>query len=194
MSTRGRGWALLALLAYGAVMIALTMLKAFFVIGMLWRPEAQRGRSMEWVPFAQFRAAQSWFGPLFDALGNLAFFVPLGVLLFILLENRARAVLVVVACGAVTSALVEILQYVFALGHSDVTDFLFNTAGALLGAVIARLCGRRLYPVWTGLALTAGAVFAVLVILGPQLGDPDDVVELAGETVQLVVATSSSRP
>src|SRR5699024_5334137 len=85
-----RAWAALALLVYGSVVISLTMLKAFFVIGLLWVPEAQRGRSVEWVPFAQFRDAQSWFGPLFDALGNLAFFVPLGVLLFILVEHRAR--------------------------------------------------------------------------------------------------------
>ena len=41
-STRLRAWAAAALIAYGAVVVALTMLKAFFVIGMLWRPEAQR--------------------------------------------------------------------------------------------------------------------------------------------------------
>lgn len=168
------------MLGYGAVVIALTMLKAFFVIGMLWRPDVQRGRSVELVPFAQFWAAQSWFGPLFDALGNLAFFVPLGVLLYIVLERRSRPILVVVASGAVISASVEILQYVFALGHSDVTDFLFNTTGALLGAVVARLGGRRLHPVWIGLALALCIVFAVLVILGPQLGDPGKVVELGG--------------
>lgn len=140
---------------------------------------------MELVPFAQFWTARSWFGPLFDALGNLAFFVPLGVLLYIVLGRRRRPILVVVASGAVTSASVEILQYVFALGHSDVTDVLFNTTGALLGAVIASLGGRRLYPVWIGLALTLCVVFAVLVILGPQLGDPSEVVELAaGESTR----------
>ena len=197
--TSGRGvkaWAALALLVYGSVVISLTMLKAFFVIGLLWVPEAQRGRSVEWVPFAQFRDAQSWFGPLFDALGNLAFFVPLGVLLFILVEHRARPVLVVVACGAVISAAVETLQYVLALGNSDVTDLLVNTAGALVGAVIARRCGRRLYPVWIGVALATGAVFAVLVALGPRLGDPEQVVDLAGDPAQVAAgaAALSSRP
>lgn len=166
------------MVAYGAVVVALTMLKAFFVIGLLWRPESQRGRSVEWIPFAQFRDAQTWFGPVFDSLGNLGFFVPLGVLLYILLESRARAVLVVVVAGATISAAVEILQYVLALGHSDVTDLLFNTVGAMAGALIARGCGRRLYPVWIGLALTTAVVFAVLVVLGPRLGDPGAVVEL----------------
>lgn len=174
-----RGWAALAVVAYGAVVVALTMLKAYFVIGLLWRPESQRGRSVEWVPFAQFRDAQTWFGPVFDALGNLAFFVPLGVLLYILLESRAGAVLVVVVVtGAAISATVEVLQYALALGHSDVTDLLFNTAGALVGALIARACGPRLHPLWIGLALVTAAVFAVLVVLGPRLGDPAAVVEL----------------
>lgn len=192
MTPRARGWALLALLGYSVVMIALTMLKAFFVIGMLWRPEVQRGRSVELVPFAQFRAAQSWFGPLFDALGNLAFFVPLGVLLYIVLEGRSRPALVVVAAGAMASASVEVLQYVCALGHSDVTDVLFNTTGALLGALVARLGGRRLYPVWIGLALALSVVFAVLTILGPRLGDPGKVVELGAGAV--VRATSTPTP
>ncbi len=167
----------MALVAYGAVVAALTMLKAFFVIGMLWRPEAQRNRSMEWEPFALYRNSTTWFGPLFDYLGNMAFFIPLGVLLFIVLEHHRRATALVVVVGALTSGTVETLQYVFALGHSDVSDLMFNVLGALVGATIARLAGRRLYAVWIGLALTAALVFAVLVILGPRLGDPDKVVE-----------------
>lgn len=178
-STRLKTWAAVALVAYGAVVVALTMLKAFFVIGLLWRPEDQRGRSIEVVPFALFRDSGTWFGPLFDSLGNLAFFLPLGVLTYILLENHRRAIaLVVVVVGALTSATVETLQYVFALGHSDVTDLIFNTVGALLGAVIARLCGRRLYPLWIGLALATALVFAALVALGPRLGEPGSIVEM----------------
>lgn len=134
---------------------------------------------MEWVPFALYRDSGTWFGPLFDYLGNMAFFLPIGVLLFILLEHHRRAIGLVVVVGALTSATVEILQYVLALGHSDASDLLFNTLGALVGAVIARLAGRRLYPVWIGLAMVAALVFAVLVLLGPRLGDPEQVVELA---------------
>lgn len=174
---RVRAGAAVALVGYGAVVVALTMLKAFFVIGLLWRPESQRGRSIEWMPLALYRDSPTWFGPLFDYLGNMAFFIPIGIVTYILLEHRRRAVGLVVVVGLTLSAVIETLQYVLALGHSDVSDLLFNTAGALVGAVIARLCGRRLYPVWIGLALVAAAVFAVLVVLGPRLGDPDKVVE-----------------
>ena len=173
---RVRAGAAVALVGYGAVVVALTMLKAFFVIGLLWRPESQRGRSIEWMPLALYRDSPTWFGPLFDYLGNMAFFIPIGIVTYILLEHRRRAVGLVVV-GLTLSAAIETLQYVLALGHSDVSDLLFNTAGVLVGAVIARLCGRRLYPVWIGLALVAAAVFAVLVVLGPRLGDPDKVVE-----------------
>ena len=159
-NSRLRTGAALALVAYSAVVVALTMLKAFFVIGMLWRPESQRGRSMEWVPFALYRDSTTWFGPLFDYLGNMAFFVPVGVLLYILLEHRRRATGLVVVVGLLASATVETLQYLFALGHSDVSDLLFNTVGAGVGAVIARLAGRRLYPVWIGLALVAVGVMS----------------------------------
>ena len=191
-SARLRTWAALALVAYGAVVVSLTMLKAFFVIGMLWRPEAQRNRSLEWVPFALYRDSTTWFGPLFDYLGNMALFIPRGVLLFILLEHRRRAVALVVVVGALTSATVETLQYLFSLGHSDISDLMFNTLGALVGALIARLGGRRLYPLWVGLALAAAFVFAVLVVLGPRLGDPDKVVEMA--TAQAATGVSSARP
>ena len=194
-SARLRTWAALALVAYSAVVVALTMLKAFFVIGMLWRTEAQRNRSMEWEPFALYRNSTTWFGPLFDYLGNMALFIPLGVLLFILLEHRRRAVALVVVVGALTSATVETLQYLFSLGHSDISDLMFNTLGALAGAVIARLAGRRLYPVWIGLALAAALVFAVLVLLGPALGDPERVVEAGTTQAEAgMAAVPSSRP
>ena len=82
------------------------------------------------------------------------------------------------AWGLGLSLVLEVCQYVFALGRTDIDDLLFNTLGALIGAAFARLCGERLFPVWRWLALAAAAVFLVLVILGPRLGDPNAVVDL----------------
>ena len=178
VTRRHRVAAVAALVVYCAVMISLTMLKAFFVIGLLWRPEAQRGRSVEWLPLAEALRGGSWFAPLFDGLGNIAFFVPFGVLLYVLVDHHRRAVLRVTLGGAALSLVVEVTQYAFALGHSDVGDLMFNTLGAAVGAWIARLCGRRAYPVWIGLALALGVVFTGLVLLGERLGDPQKVVEL----------------
>lgn len=183
-----------ALVAYCAVMISLTMLKAFFVIGLLWRPEAQRERSLELVPFAEFVEGGSWFGPLFGAVGNIAFFVPFGVLLYVLVHRRLRPVWTVTAAGAALSLAVEVLQYAFSLGRTDVGDLLFNTLGAALGAGVARALGPRWHPLWVGLALTLAAVFAVLVALGPRLGDPSKVVELEPQAASPTVAQQLPQP
>lgn len=175
---------LLALLAYSAVMVSLTMLKAFFVIGLLWRPEAHRNRSLELSPFNEYAETGTWFAPLFGYGGNFAFFVPFGILLYVLLRNarksatRKHAVLKVIAAGALFSLVIEICQYLFSLGYSDVDDLIFNTLGALSGAVVAKISGPRWHWLWVWLALVLGVVFAGLVALGPRLGDPDKVVEI----------------
>ena len=181
---------LLALLVYSAVMVSLTMLKAFFVIGLLWRTEAHRNRSLELVPFNEYAETGTWFAPLFGYGGNFAFFVPFGVLFYVLLRNsrrtprrnsrRRNTVVRVVVAGALFSLAIEICQYVFALGYSDVDDLIFNTLGALTGAVIAKLAGPRFHPLWVWLALLLGVVFAVLVAAGPRLGDPEKVVDIYG--------------
>ncbi|MCK7637832.1 VanZ family protein [Corynebacterium sp. P7202] len=178
MVTVHRKTAFGALFVYTGVMLALTMFKAFFVIGHLWRPENQRTRSLELVPLAEAFRGSSWFAPLFDGIGNVAFFVPFGVLLYIILGSGSNPLRRVTLVGAAVSLGIEMLQYVFALGHSDVTDILFNTLGAFLGAGFARLCGPRFHRWWVGLSFLLGAVFLVLVGLGDRLGDPEKIVEL----------------
>ncbi len=169
-----------ALIAYVAVMVALTMFKAFFVIGLLWQPEAQRTSGYSFQPFNDFIEA-GWFAPLFGYGGNFAFFVPFGVLLYVLLHKKGRsrgAIFTVTLLGAVLSVGVEISQYLFRLGFSDIDDLIFNTLGACVGAVIAKLLGPRFHMVWVWLSIALAVIFAVLVALGPRLGDPDKVVDV----------------
>lgn len=154
-------------------MVALTTLKPFYQIGYLWKPENQRARELRWVPLDEF-CGGSWFGPLFEYAGNTAFFIPFGMLVF----SLCRSIKTTVAWGFGLSLVLEVCQYAFALGRTDIDDLIFNTVGALIGAAFARLCGERFFPVWRWLALVAAAVFLVLVILGPRLGDPNAVVDL----------------
>ena len=64
---------------------------------------------------------------------NILFFIPFG-LLFPLEEKKGnlgwRSVLIV---AAVTSALIELSQYVFVLGECEVDDVISNTLGAMIG-------------------------------------------------------------
>lgn len=168
----------LALAVYSAVMLTLTMFKAFYQIGYLWDPAVHRHRGLRPVPFEDLVGASSWFAPTFGYLGNIAFFVPFGVLVFMLLRDARRPLLLTTLVGLGTSLAVETSQYLFALGYTDIDDLLMNTLGAFLGAVVAKVFGPRWHKVWIGLALLLGVVFAVLVGLGERLGDPDKVVDI----------------
>lgn len=165
---------MIALLCYSGVIIALTMLKAFFTIGLLWKPENQRVRGLSLVPLNDLWESSSLFTQLFGYGGNFAFFVPFGVLAYLLTGKVGTVTLL----GAGFSFLIEVSQYAFQLGFSDVDDFLFNTLGAAAGALFAAWIGPRATWLWVSLTAVVVLVFVVLVILGPRLGDPERVAEV----------------
>ena len=107
------------------------------------------------------------------------------MLFYVLLKTsgsrQKNAVLQTTLIGALFSLAIEISQYVFMLGYSDIDDVIFNTLGAGAGALIANIFGERFFKVWVWLALILAVVFVVLVALGPRLGDPDKVVDLGQE-------------
>ncbi|RAV33630.1 VanZ family protein [Corynebacterium heidelbergense] len=180
----------LAFVVYATVMVALTMLKAFYRIGYLWDPARQHQRGLSLAVLREIREGSSWFAPLFGYVGNVGFFVPFGVLLFVFIYRRHLAqrssdqprpwrwVLAVTLLSAAASVAMETAQYVFSLGFSDIDDVLMNTLGGLLGAVIAKTFGPRAHWVWVYGALAIGVVFAVLVGLGERLGDPSKIREV----------------
>lgn len=166
-----------ALLVYSAVMITLTTLKSFYRIGYLWDPEVHRRRELRLTPFGEIGDTTNWFIPVFGYLGNLAFFVPFGLVVYVLLFRTSRPLLYATLAGLGFSVAIEGAQFLFALGYTDIDDVLMNTLGGFLGAWIARLFGPRFHGVWVRLALVVGAIFAVLVGLGERLGDPAKIVE-----------------
>lgn len=154
--------------AYALVILALTTGKSFFRIGYLWDPANQRVRELRLVPFESWARSETWFGPAFDTLGNVAFFVPLGWLLATLLRPRQA-----IAAAAAFSLGIEVTQYAFALGRTDVTDLILNALGAAIGVGVARILPHRLL-LW--MSLLAVVAFAALLVAGPYLGDPDKVI------------------
>lgn len=79
--------------------------------------------------------------------------------------------------AALCSFSIELAQYAFSVGRSSIDDLLANTLGGLLGALLAKAAGPKLYPFWSGISLALAAVFAVLVGLGERLGDPEKIVD-----------------
>lgn len=69
-----------------------------------------------------------------NLLGNLLIFTPMGFLLP-LLSRRFRRVWPVLFVGFVSSLAVEIIQFIFRVGSTDIDDLILNTAGAWLGYI-----------------------------------------------------------
>src|SRR5699024_4753439 len=177
-----RALQLAALVVYVAVVLALTVGKSFYQIGLLWKPENQRVRELLLVPFQLVKESPTLFGVVFDYVGNVAFFVPLGLLLVVVFFGVRRPVWRAVWIAALLSLGIEICPYVFSVGRTSVDDWWCKTLGALLGAFFAVEMGARWHKVWVWLALALGVVFAVLVGLADRLGDPEKVVGLGPST------------
>ncbi|GGI39062.1 hypothetical protein GCM10010988_22190 [Cnuibacter physcomitrellae] len=75
-----------------------------------------------------------------EVIGNVVVFVPFGLLLGLLAPARLR---LSAAAMALTSCGFELAQFVLAVGITDTTDVLTNTAGGVLGLAIVRLAALR---------------------------------------------------
>lgn len=97
-------------------------------------------KSLNLVPFVDFSQAN-----LREIIDNFIVFVPLGLLLAINL--RRVSIWQRLGCIAAFSFSVEAIQYALAIGVTDITDVISNTAGGLFGllayAGAARFIGAK---------------------------------------------------
>ena len=70
-----------------------------------------------------------------EVIANIIIFIPLGVYLKMLDVNGKKVILY----GIVFSILLEVSQFIFKIGASDITDLITNTVGTILG-----VCGYTL--------------------------------------------------
>ena len=130
-------------------------------------PALVKPRSINWIPFYYQELSGTRFHRT-EVLSNLAVFIPFGLYAKMLGAGNRRTVLY----GLAFSFTLELCQFVFRLGASDVTDLITNTLGALAGvclyAVLLRLVPTRekANRLLTVLALTATLLlFALLAVL-----------------------------
>lgn len=92
-----------------------------------------------------------------EIISNILLFIPLGIYISVLRDNWSfmKKILAIVC---VTLGF-EVIQYVFAIGISDITDILNNTLGGLIGIGIYVLLVKFLKK----RAITAINVFALLI-------------------------------
>ena len=84
-------------------------------------------RSLNFVPFS------SASGGSFESVENVLVFIPFGVLLSVNFNRMSfKSKLAVVL---IVSVAAETIQYIFAIGATDITDVITNTLGGLIGIV-----------------------------------------------------------
>ena len=134
---------------YLVATLGFTQLKTMLTIGGLWRTGVHRTRSIELIPFHDFFRVRGFFNPLFNTMGNLTLFVPLGILLGVWWVMHGRwsstagepvrpvrgAVRRSAVIGFFFSLGIEITQFILGVGYSDISDLLFNTLGCYVGSM-----------------------------------------------------------
>lgn len=75
-----------------------------------------------------------------NVLGNIVLFIPFGILFPIISNKKRKGVL----CAAVIFSLsIEIMQFLFALGSTDVDDLIFNVLGAYVGYFLSSKINKQ---------------------------------------------------
>ena len=93
-------------------------------------------RHVNWIPFSAPLIVNGEVD-FIEMVINLLFFIPLGVCLPLIKTDWSiwRSI----ALGLLLSLLFESLQFLFAIGMTDVTDVLLNTSGVVLGLIVYHL-------------------------------------------------------
>lgn len=81
-----------------------------------------------------------------EIVENILVFVPFGLFIRILCEKKAlfRQIMPIIC----TSILFEGLQFLFAIGASDITDVITNSTGGILGIFLAAALARKSEHHW----------------------------------------------
>jgi glycopeptide antibiotics resistance protein len=122
----------IALAVYTATLLWLILFKFSVHFGSVLSYD---NRSINLVPFSNSSGSSG------EMVGNVLVFVPFGLLLGVNFErlDLRRKLLVVFAF----SLAAEVIQYIVAIGVSDITDVITNTLGGLLGLMAYDLARRQ---------------------------------------------------
>ena len=102
-----------------------------------------------------------------EIIQNLLAFIPFGILICVLWEKKSLLKqFFPIIC---TSILFEVIQYVFAVGASDITDVLMNSAGGLLGigtaVLVEKLSEKHWVRIINILSLTGAVLLGALIVM-----------------------------
>lgn len=93
-----------------------------------------RMRSINLIPFRETLFVNNKINYK-DVIYNVLVFIPLGIYLKIIFQKWP--IYKIIVTGLLVSTSYESIQYIFAIGCSDITDIITNTSGTLIGIAIS---------------------------------------------------------
>lgn len=123
-------------------------------------------RNISLIPFAESVIVNGKvdFSEIFQ---NLFAFIPFGVLISTISENKSFLQKLLPAFFV--SLTFEVLQFIFSIGASDITDVITNTLGGLIGIgifmVLRKLFKRKYKTVINIVSFTFAILFSVLMLI-----------------------------
>jgi glycopeptide antibiotics resistance protein len=116
-------------------------------------------RSLNLIPFVTWGQTG-----VSETVSNLITFIPFGLLLGMNFKSAATWRLLLIVFGF--SAVVETLQFVLAIGTTDITDVVTNTIGGLVGLVVYRLASKFISAkILDGVITVIGLILFVVFLL-----------------------------
>lgn len=91
-------------------------------------------QSLQFVPFGSFELARVYNDVYKQMVMNILLFIPFGMTATFAI-GRKYAVLWTIAAAILLSASIELLQYIFVKGETEIDDVIFNTIGAAIGTL-----------------------------------------------------------
>ena len=123
--------------------------------------------SLRGVNFIPFYYTQETSMQVKEVLYNVVVFIPLGVYIQIFKEDWNKIIKCLIVLGI--SFLFEVVQFIFAIGASDITDLISNTLGGIVGIlfciILQRITPKRYIKIINGTGLFIELVGIGLILL-----------------------------
>ena len=130
-----RWWLHILFVCYLAVLLRITVFRSGFgTHGFCVDGTINLKLFEEYIPLIQ---THDWDRIIYLFVGNIIWFVPLG--LYVRHRKSEAGILRAAISGLLLSLCIEIMQYMFGTGISELDDLILNTFGAVLGALFFNL-------------------------------------------------------
>ncbi|MBQ7134361.1 MAG: VanZ family protein [Ruminococcus sp.] len=114
------------------IVVFVVALLLIIAITLLYRESEKTGVFL--VPFSGFSVAKQHPDVYIQMALNVLLFLPFGLSMPFCVKDRVKhPVLSTIVTALLLSIIVEILQYVFSCGYSEIDDVMFNVFGTFLG-------------------------------------------------------------